>query len=85
MLGVRALSTREGIQYTYAELHGIWGQGLGLVTPFLLSPGTRGRAAANAQVRTPTTMTITQRRRTAALCRTHTRELILCYSTSKVV
>ena len=24
----------------------IWGQGLGLVTPFLLSPGTRGRAAA---------------------------------------
>ena len=29
----------------------IWGQGLGLVTPFLLSPGTRGRAAANAFVR----------------------------------
>ena len=29
----------------------IWGQGLGLVTPFLLSPGTRGRAAANAFMR----------------------------------
>ena len=80
--GDEALAHRVfGLQGQYIYLV-IWGQGLGLVTPFLLSPGTRaprGRAAANAQVRTPNN----HDHYTAALCRTPTRELILCYSTFK--
>ena len=61
----------------------IWGQGLGLVTPFLLSPGTRRSCCYAANNLCAGAHTHNHDHYTAALCRTPTRELILCYSTFK--